>query len=56
MKDAPNKAHIENINNIFKLAPLILGRGRGGYNFDQRQEPARNVCDQTFPTGYEVLP
>ncbi len=29
--------------------------GRGGYNFDQGQEPARNNCDQAFPTGYEVL-
>jgi hypothetical protein len=30
MKDAPNKAHIENINNIFKLAPLLPKIGRGG--------------------------
>ncbi len=31
MKDAPNKAHTENINNIIKLAPLFSGRGWGGY-------------------------
>jgi hypothetical protein len=29
MKDAPNKAHTENINNIIMLAPLSLNTGRG---------------------------
>ena len=29
MKDAPNKAHTENINNIIKLAPLFQGGGQG---------------------------
>jgi len=32
-------------------APRPSPGGRGGYNFDQRQEPARNNCDQAFPTG-----
>jgi hypothetical protein len=33
MKDAQNKENIENTNKYIKLAPLLLGGARGGYNY-----------------------
>jgi hypothetical protein len=33
MKEEPSKGNIESINNIAKLAPLLLGEGQGMRSF-----------------------